>query len=183
MKPLLTGSELRHNAQKRLKRFREEQENRGYRTITVFASQELRDELVRLEKEMGLTRQEGLQHIFTQYHETLGIKNDICDDSRVVSSNAVKTPQEQPDIQPDNQDDEPEEQIPGTLPDCYGKKLSVEERDGYLFQVEAMFPGQGMNRKRAEALNQANIKTGRGKEWTPKAVGDNLIHARNRQTS
>lgn len=189
MKPLLTGSELRHNARERLKRFREEQKKKGYKTITVFASQELRDELVRLEKEMGLTRQEGLQHIFTQYQQNRDIKGVACDSSKGVSSNADKTPQKKSvipkDKYPNRQneipfEDEPEEPTPDTLPDCQGIKLPVQERDRYLLMVEEMYPGPGQNQKRADALNKAGVRTARGKTWSPKGVGDNLHHAKKR---
>jgi len=65
-KPLLTGQEIRHNAKQRLKRHREEMEKRGYKTVSVFMSQELRAELDRLSVE-GMTKHKALEHIFDVY--------------------------------------------------------------------------------------------------------------------
>lgn len=66
------------------------------------------------------------------------------------------------------------------LPNCHGKKMTTEERDVFLFQVEQLFPGKGQNAKRAEALNNAGILTGSGRQWTDKYVMDNLGLAKKR---
>lgn len=69
-----------------------------------------------------------------------------------------------------------------TLPDCTGEKMSLQDRDKYLFRVEEMFPGPGKNHRRAEELNKAGIITARGNRWTAKTVREYLNRATKRNS-
>lgn len=76
------------------------------------------------------------------------------------------------------------EKVPG-IPNCRGRKLTTQERDDILLQVEKLYPGDGNGWKRACALNEAGLKCGRDKKsfWTPKEVRENLRHAKNRRAA
>lgn len=184
---LLTGAEYRHKAKQRLQRFREQQEKKGYKSITIFASENLRVELSQLETEQGLTRQEALEHIFNIYKQTMNIKNVACNTTKtkpqiadipantgasyIKKNDTIKiTP---PHQYPNKQQDIPFIE-PLQLPDCHNKALDVSTRDKFLLQVAEMFPGKGQNQKKADALNAAGILTGTGLQWTSKNVYDTL---------
>lgn len=174
---------MRHKANKRVKKYREEQEKRGYKNLSLFCSEELRAEFDRLNKENGMSKQDVLDHMFSIYKQAVDGDKETIHETIPVTVHANKSLQKAssstPDKYPNHQDLLFEEE-PEPLPDCHGQNLTVPERDKFLLQIERMFPGKGQNRKRAEALNDADIKTGRGKIWTPKLVRDNLIHAKKR---
>ncbi|WP_020586768.1 hypothetical protein [Desulfobacter curvatus] len=62
-----TGSEIRHDAKERMKKYRTEMTEKGYTSTTIFLSQEHRAELKRLGDEYRLTRAEAAEHIFKIY--------------------------------------------------------------------------------------------------------------------
>lgn len=81
---------VRKQAKDRTKRFREEQEKRGYKNLTVYLSKSFRAELERLSREKGLNRQDAMDHIFEIYHQN--ITNNVTSNEMTSTDKGVKTP-------------------------------------------------------------------------------------------
>lgn len=79
----LTGDDYRAQAKERVKRFRIEQEKRGYKNCTIFLNKALREELKKLNNDKGFSRQEAMDYIFDAY-----LKSSV---ERNATINANKT--------------------------------------------------------------------------------------------
>lgn len=78
-----TGDEYRKKARIRLDKFDKEQQDRGYRRITVYISNEFREELDDLRNDHELTLQQAMEYIFNQYKETRLNKSITDTDSSI----------------------------------------------------------------------------------------------------
>ena len=75
---------------------------------------------------------------------------------------------------------------PFSIPDCRRRKLTIPERDAILINVAELYPGRKNAQKRADVLNDAGLKCGKGTKrakWTAKKFSDNLRHAKGRQAA
>lgn len=75
MKSLKTGAEYRHGNKLRVEKFKKEMAEKGYKNVTVFMSQELREELEQLKEDKGLNRQKALEYIFEIYKKAITSNN------------------------------------------------------------------------------------------------------------
>lgn len=62
-----TGVEYRFEAKQRVEKFKKNMAEKGYKNMTFFVGEELREELDILKKEKGLNRQQALEYIFEKY--------------------------------------------------------------------------------------------------------------------
>ncbi len=71
----LTGIEyqqwIRQQSKERTLKFRQEQEARGYKNLTIYLSEKFRSELIRLSKDHGLNRQSAMDHILNGYMDNV----------------------------------------------------------------------------------------------------------------
>lgn len=206
-KQLLTGQEMRHNAKQRLQKHRETMAKQGFKTVSVFMSEDLRAELKRLGTDMDLTKYDALNHIFNIYLKTKDISQALTskvepiesiEDTKImdkaiepetiikpVTSNGKELKQLNL-FDPDKVEIDPEpDQIidqGNELPDCHGQTLTTEERDTIVLKVAAMFNGRGCGQSRMDALNKAGVTKADGDTWTDKnQIKDAVFNAKKRQ--
>ena len=149
-----TGAEYRHAGKARAKKFREEQEKRGFKSISAFISTPFIDELNRLKNENGMTRNEALNHIFETYLSV------TCNVSRKTTNNVktdIQWPNKQAEIQFKNEA-KPEPGSPEHIALLDNFILDRHKKGGR---------GGTLTLKQiADALNEAGIMSATGKtEW------------------
>jgi len=90
----ITAAEYQHKvrqqARARTIKFRKEQEKRGYKNLTVYLSEQFRNELERLSTEKGLNRQDAMDHIFEIYHQNT--TNYVTNNATKTNHKSVETP-------------------------------------------------------------------------------------------
>ena len=78
---------VRQQSKNRVIKFREEQEKRGYKNLTVFLSKGFREELQKLSQEKDINRQQAMQYIFEVYTTQRKVKTEQSIVDSVTSNN------------------------------------------------------------------------------------------------
>lgn len=96
-KNLKTGTEMRHDAQARMKKYRAGMIEKGYTSTTVFLSKEHRTELKRLGEEHDFTRAQAAEHIFQVYlkSDDKSVIKTVSYNNNTDVSNNINTNREQ----------------------------------------------------------------------------------------
>lgn len=182
-----TGAEYRHGNKLRQQKYRAEMKEKGYTATAIYMNDNTKDRLKEISKEKKLPQYLAIEWAIEQALGMLSSISSVKEQSQSLPHDTpqkIIPPKEYPNRQALLFEEEPED-IPDTniddLPDCHGKDLTTEKRQGYLLQVQEMFPfddgpKKPINQKRADALNAAGITTRAGKTWDQKAVNDNLLH-------
>jgi len=195
---------MRQSQRARTQKFKADMAAKGYKTFTVYLSQDNRDLIDDICKDKGLNKLDAIEFIFDVYRSKIDNnvinnsikpepnKDQILENKEDIENKGLKQPESQPNNQQDLllfEDEEPEEikqdpqQLSGMKADKEESKvnLSRTELDEILFEVEGMFKGNGCNAKRAEEMNRRNILTTENKKWDGPKFRNDLSNAKKRK--
>ncbi|WP_300462740.1 hypothetical protein [Desulfobacula sp.] len=173
-----TGAEYRNQTKIRVQKFRQEQERRGYKSISVFISEDFRAELDRLNHEQRFNRQDAMDHIFNIY------KKSVTSNATRTKSDKAKKPMDKGHSKDDKKNSENKPDFLDTIKEKLLSgdpgEISIEDRDRIIFHLYEEFPEKTQAQERIDLLNGADILFN-GKPWTKKQFSDQLNLARRRK--
>lgn len=101
----ITPTEYQHKIRKQAKartiKFRQAQEARGYKNLTIYLSKPFRAELERLADDKGLNRQDAMDHIFEVYQRHVNVcvtSNVTLSRDKSIETSAIPEPSPDPKI-------------------------------------------------------------------------------------
>lgn len=179
----MSGGGYRNQGKLRAKKFRQEQERRGYKSISVFISKQFLEELDRLKTEKGLNRQDAMDYIFKGYNNNVTRNATNTDNKGTHNPIKKRLPggaQKAKDITPGVSDAKPKDAPRDSdLSKAGPQKLSIEDRDQSVFKAYKRFPGNRAQ-ERIDWLNNKGILF-TDSPWTKKNLSDQFFQAKKRK--